>query len=70
MARFWQQRGYRRGLYEKLVGTSLVSDIASGSRADPPLAKAEPIGDGGSASRITDLRRGEKNLHNFSCRKE
>jgi len=29
---------------------------------DPPLAKAEPISDGGSASRITLLRRRGKNI--------
>ena len=33
---------------------------------DPLLAKAEPISDGGSASGITYLRRGGKNLHNTS----
>jgi len=33
---------------------------ATGSKMDPPLAKAEPISDGGSASGITNLRRGGK----------
>ncbi|GAB0188687.1 hypothetical protein GRJ2_001334000 [Grus japonensis] len=31
-----------------------------GSKTDPPLAKAEPISDGGSASGVTELRREEK----------
>ena len=29
------------------------------SKTDPPLAKAEPINDSGSASVITDLRKGK-----------
>jgi len=33
----------------------------AGSKTDFPLAKAEPISDGGSTSGITYLRRGEKN---------
>jgi len=33
---------------------------ATSSKMDPLLAKAEPISDGGSASGITYLRRGEK----------
>ncbi|GAB0189017.1 epimerase family protein SDR39U1 [Grus japonensis] len=34
--------------------------MPAGSKTDPLLAKAEPISDGGSASGITELRRGEK----------
>ncbi|XP_075356581.1 uncharacterized protein LOC142409205 [Mycteria americana] len=34
--------------------------MPAGSKMDPPLAKAEPISDGGSASGITYLRTGEK----------
>ena len=34
--------------------------MPAGSKTDPLLAKAEPISDGGSASGITGLRRGEK----------
>ena len=37
-----------------------IEQMPAGSNTDPPLAKAEPIGDGGSASGITYLRRGEK----------
>ncbi|GAB0209984.1 acid sphingomyelinase-like phosphodiesterase 3b [Grus japonensis] len=41
--------------------------MPAGSKTDPPLAKAEPISDGGSASVITYLRRGGENLlHNSS----
>ncbi|GAB0177114.1 junction-mediating and -regulatory protein-like [Grus japonensis] len=32
--------------------------MPDGSKTDPPLAKAEPISHGGSASGITELRRG------------
>ncbi|GAB0204021.1 epimerase family protein SDR39U1 [Grus japonensis] len=34
--------------------------MPAGSNTDPPLAKAEPISDSGSASVITYLRRGKK----------
>ncbi|GAB0182705.1 acid sphingomyelinase-like phosphodiesterase 3b [Grus japonensis] len=34
--------------------------MPAGSKMDPPLAKAEPISHSGSASGITELRRGEK----------
>ncbi|GAB0188514.1 acid sphingomyelinase-like phosphodiesterase 3b [Grus japonensis] len=36
--------------------------MPAGSKVDPPLAKAEPISDGGSASGIKELRRGKKLL--------
>jgi len=39
----------------------LIKPMTAGSKTDPPLAKAKPISDSGSASVITDLRRG-KNL--------
>ncbi|GAB0180080.1 epimerase family protein SDR39U1 [Grus japonensis] len=35
--------------------------MPAGSKTDPLLAKAEPISDSGSASGITELRRGENN---------
>ncbi|GAB0187945.1 hypothetical protein GRJ2_001259800 [Grus japonensis] len=35
--------------------------MPAGSKTDLPLAKAEPISNGGSASGVTELRRGEKN---------
>ena len=41
--------------------------MPAGSKSDLPLAKAEPISDGGSASGITDLRKGEKLLRNSDC---
>ncbi|GAB0183645.1 AN1-type zinc finger protein 5-like [Grus japonensis] len=34
--------------------------MPAGSKMDPPLAKAEPISDGGSTSGITELRKGKK----------
>ena len=34
--------------------------MPAGSRTDPPLPKAEPISNGGSASGITDLRKGKE----------
>ncbi|GAB0181460.1 acid sphingomyelinase-like phosphodiesterase 3b [Grus japonensis] len=34
--------------------------MPDGSKTDPLLAKAEPINNGGSTSRITELRRGKK----------
>ncbi|GAB0180141.1 hypothetical protein GRJ2_000479400 [Grus japonensis] len=36
--------------------------MPASSKTDPLLAKAEPISDGGSASGITELRRGGQNL--------
>ena len=42
-----------------------IEPMPAGSKTDPQLAKAEPISDGGSASGITDLRRGKK-LRNCS----
>ncbi|KAK4829029.1 hypothetical protein QYF61_001804 [Mycteria americana] len=44
----------------------IVEPMPAGSKMDPPLAKAEPISDGGSASVITYLRRGKKLLCNSS----
>jgi len=38
----------------------LTEPVPAGSKTDPPLAKAKPISDGGSASVVTDLRRGRK----------
>jgi len=38
----------------------LIKPVPAGSKMDPPLAKAKPISDGGSASGITYLRRGGK----------
>ena len=36
--------------------------IPAGSKTDPPLAKAKPISDGGSASVITYLRRAKNSV--------
>jgi len=42
-----------------------MEPVPVGSKMDPPLAKAEPIRDGGIPSAITQLRRGkEKTLRN------
>ena len=38
----------------------LMESMPAGSKTDPVLAKAKPISNGGSASVITYLRRGEK----------
>jgi len=38
----------------------LIQSVAAGSKMHPPLPKAKPISDGGSASRITYLRRGKR----------
>ena len=50
----------------------LTEPMPAGSKMDPPLAKAEPINDGGSTSGRTDLSKGGKLLHtsNFSWREE
>jgi len=39
----------------------LIKPVPAGSETDPPLAKAKPISDGGSASVRTYLRKGRKN---------
>ncbi|GAB0178853.1 hypothetical protein GRJ2_000350600 [Grus japonensis] len=39
--------------------------MPAGSKTDAPLAKAEPISDGHSASGITQLRRGKKHQEQF-----
>ncbi|RMC00441.1 hypothetical protein DUI87_23050 [Hirundo rustica rustica] len=50
--------GYKGGFCETLTEASPKSNgaNASGSKMDTPLAKAEPISDSGSASRIPQLR--------------
>lgn len=62
LCRFWQ----RSGLCEKLpeaspesanISQCLTEPVPAGAKMDPPLAKAEPVGDGHRASGITDLRR-------------
>jgi len=48
-------RGYRGGSCKKLPEASPISDgaNATGSKMDPPLAKAKPINNDGSTSVIT-----------------
>jgi len=46
----------------KKLPPCLIKPVLAGSKTDPPLAKAKPISDGGSASGITYLRRGRKKL--------
>ncbi|KAK4815122.1 hypothetical protein QYF61_017397 [Mycteria americana] len=46
--------------HSKPPGHESVGHWKAGSKTDPPLAKAEPISDGGRAPGITPLRRGEK----------
>jgi len=62
----WQGCGSERSIggasvrsCEKLP-PCLIKPVPAGSKTDPPLAKAKPISDGGSASVITYLRRGRK----------
>jgi len=38
----------------------LMEPVPADSMTDPPLAKPEPVSDGGSASGIANLRRGKK----------
>jgi len=40
----------------------LIKPVLAGSETDPLLAKAKPISDGGSASVITEFRKGRKIL--------
>jgi len=40
----------------------LIKPVPASSETDPPLPKAKPISDTGSASGITYLRRRRKNL--------
>ena len=58
----WVAGGLRGGFCENLLEASPRADRANatGSMTAPPLAKAEPISDGASASGITDLRRGRR----------
>ena len=37
-----------------------IEPMPAGSKTDPPLAKAAPISDSGSAFGITDLRKGKE----------
>jgi len=47
--------------YQKLPPCP-IEPMPVGPNMDPPLAKAEPISNGGSTSGITHFRRGGKNL--------
>jgi len=40
----------------------VIKPVPDDSKTDPPLAKAKPVSNGGSASVITYLRRGRKKL--------
>ena len=48
----------------------LIKPVLAGSEMDPPLAKAKPISDSGSASVITDLGRGRKNCGETAAERE
>ena len=61
------QGGYRGGFCDKLLEAFPMSDRAR-SKMDPPLAKANPISDGVSASVVTYLRRGKKNWGKWQSR--
>ena len=61
--------GYRGGFCGKLLEASLcpIEPMPASSKTDPPLAKAEPISNSGSASGITYLRKGKKLQGSSSC---
>ena len=44
---------------QKLPLCPMIEPMSATSKTDPLLAKAEPISDGGSASGITDLKKGK-----------
>ena len=54
---------------EKLP-TCLIKPVLAGPKTDPPLPKAKTSSDGGSASLITYLRKGRKNLCRRNSRGE
>jgi len=45
----------------KKLPPCLLKPVLAGSKTDLPLAKAKPIGNGGSTSVVTQLRKGRKN---------
>jgi len=53
--------GYRAVFCEKLP-PCLIKPVPPDSKMDSLLANAKPVGDGGSTSVITYLRRGRKKL--------
>lgn len=57
------------GLSEKLP-LCLMEQVPGGSEVDLPMAKAEPIRDGGSTSEITYSRRGIKLCNSNSSPRE
>jgi len=58
---------YRGGFCEI---SRLIKPVPAGSKRDPLLARAKPISDGGSASVVTDLRRGRKNCGETAVKRE
>jgi len=46
----------------KKLPPCLIKSVTASSKMHPPLAKAKPISNGGSASVITYLRKGRKKL--------
>jgi len=48
----------------------LIKPVPAGSKRDPPLAKAEPISNSGSASVRTYLRRGRKTCGATAVKRE
>jgi len=66
----WRRGAYRGSFCEKLVEASPMSSSANAScfKADPLLAKAKTISDGGSTLVIMYLWRGKTMLHNSSWR--
>jgi len=48
----------------------VIEPMPDGSKTDPPLAKAKPISNGGSASVITYLRRGKRTAGKTAVERE
>ncbi|KAK4817730.1 hypothetical protein QYF61_026530 [Mycteria americana] len=57
----WTGRCYNLECHAKIIHYKLLHEepMPDSSKTDPPLAKAEPISDGGSTSGITHLRQGK-----------
>jgi len=49
---------------------SLMEPVPAGFKMDPPLAKAKPVSNSGSASVITYSRRGRKHCSETAVEKE
>jgi len=48
----------------------LIDPVPAGSKMDPPLPKAKPISNSGSASALIYVRRGKKNCGGMAVERE